>query len=254
MGKGELDFATFAACTGSTGSDGEFSDVDDDGSNSDSAWSVIQPRNLPHNALHTSAVGFVVLCRRFVYCAGDVQVHNGQHTGAHRAAYAGANHNIEKGTVQKATTHHKVCHHHNGFCPPLPSNRACSTHSMAHNLCFPSPITSTTAQLMRTQEAARKLLLRNDPSLRPGGAAGKLLHAQQLVLQLQHDKQRLELRLAAYVVNADCIRIAGGGFPHTIARHHHLKVQAAIERHGCVCQAAAAWWGGAAAAAVHHCR
>ncbi len=52
---------------------------------------------------------------------------------------------------------------------------------------------------MRTQEAARKLLVRNDPSLCAGGAAGKLLRAQQLVLQLQHDKQRLELRLAAYV-------------------------------------------------------
>lgn len=71
-----------------------------------------------------------------------------------------------------------------GTCPPPP--RLLPTHY------------SLTARLARTEEAAKKLLTARDPTLR-GPGAGKLLAAQQRVLHLEHQHQRMQLQLARYV-------------------------------------------------------
>lgn len=68
-----------------------------------------------------------------------------------------------------------------------------TTTTSAH---IPCPI-SLTARLARMEEAAKKLLTARDPTLR-GAAAGKLLAAQQRVLHLEHENQRMQLQLARY--------------------------------------------------------
>lgn len=61
-------------------------------------------------------------------------------------------------------------------------------------------LTRLAAQLARTEEAAKRALVRADPAAK-GSTAQQLLDAQRLIQQLQTDNSDLSSKLARYLSN-----------------------------------------------------